>query len=100
MVKTPSDLPDSGDKDRLIDDIRKKMGNKSRGRDEKRLRLQRIVLKESEKIDSHIEDFREHLNNMLISDPGVASSLIQLSELKNTIKESLLNIYSVSKRFL
>ncbi|MFC1981768.1 hypothetical protein ACFLVN_05980, partial [Chloroflexota bacterium] len=71
-----------------------------RGRDEKRLRLQQIVLKESEKIDSRIEDFREHLNSMPISDPGVAAPLIKLSELKNTIKESLLNIYSVSKRFL
>jgi hypothetical protein len=100
MANTPSDLPGSEDKDRLIDDIRKKMGNKSRGRDEKRLRLQQIVLKESENIDSRIEDFREHLNNMLISDPGVAASLIKLFELKNTIEESLLNIYSVSKRLL
>ena len=100
MANTPSDLPDSEDKNRLIDDLRKKMGNKSRGRDEKRLRLQQIVLKESEKIDSRIEDFREHLNGMPINDPRVATSLIKLSELKNTIKESLLNIYSVSKRVL
>ena len=100
MANTPSDLPGSEDKDRLIDDLRKKIGNKSRDRDKKRLRLQQIVLKESEKIDSSIEDLREHLNDMLINDPGVATSLIKLFELKNTIKESLLNIYSVSKRFL
>ncbi len=100
MANTPSDLPGSEDKNRLIDDLRKNIGNKSKEMDEKRLRLQQIVLKESEKIDSSIEDLRDHLNNMLINDPGVAASLIKLLELKNTIKESLLNIYSVSKRFL
>jgi len=100
MQNTSADLPSSEDDTRLIDDISKKIRNKSKARDEKRLKLQRIVLKESEKIDSRIEDFREHLNKMLTSDPGVAKSLIKLLELKNTIKESLLNMYDVSKKMM
>ncbi|MFC1871290.1 hypothetical protein ACFLYF_02670 [Chloroflexota bacterium] len=100
MLNNSSNLPSGEDKDSLIDDIRKSIGNRSNLRDEKRLKLQRIVLKESEKIDSRIEDFREHLNKMLTSDPKAAQSLIRLLELKNTIKESLLGIYDVSKRLL
>ena len=100
MQNTSSNLPSSEDNTRLIDDISKKMGNKSKARDEKRLKLQRIVLKESEKIDSRIENFREHLNKMLTTDPAVAQSLIKLFELKTTIKESLVNIYTTSKRLI
>ena len=43
MLNTSSDLPSSEDKDRLINDIRKKIGNKSSVRNEKRLRVEKCV---------------------------------------------------------
>ena len=100
MANANSDLPSSEDKDRLIDDMREYIENIPQVKDEKRVKLQRLILKESEKIDRRTEDFRGHLNNMRISDPGIAQSLIKLFELKTTIKESLLNIYTTSKRLM
>ena len=100
MAKANSDLPSSEDKDRLIDDIREHIKHIPQIKDAKRLKLQRLILKESGIIDRRIEDFRGHLNNMRISDPGIAQSLIKLFELKTTIKESLLSIYTTSKRLI
>ena len=100
MANASSDLPSSEDKDRLIDDIWEYIQNIPQEKDEKRVKLQRLILKESEKIDGRIEDFRGHLNNMRRSDPGTAQSLIKLFELKTTIKKSLLNIYTTSKRLM
>ncbi|MFC2067736.1 hypothetical protein ACFLTP_01805 [Chloroflexota bacterium] len=100
MANTNSDLPSSEDRDRLIDDIREHIRYIPQVKGEKRLKLQRLILKESGIIDRRIEDFRGHLNHMRISDPRIAESLIKLFELKTTIKESLLNIYTTSKKLM